>query len=177
MRALPLALLLTCACSFGSAGCGALGGRGASTPEVSLPRGSKLLPARTRRLTNLEVERAVRELTGLEVAVAKELPPDIRQEGYTPNVKQDVSTTWATRYGALIAALSARAARDQATLAGCQDFGAAACRANVVAELGLRAFRRPLLADEQRSLENLLVEAGRDGARFEEQLSLLLRAL
>src|SRR6185369_7391649 len=171
MRALPLALLLTCACSFGSAGCGALGTRPASTPEVSLPRGSKLLPARTRRLTNLEVERAVQALTGLEVAVAKELPPDVRQEGYTPNVKQDVSTTWATRYGALIAALSARAARQRATLVGCRDLGDAACRHEVVAQLGLQAFRRPLAEDEQRSLENLLLEAGQDGARFEEQLS------
>jgi len=175
MRALPRFALV--ACALISAGCAALGTRASSTPAASLAEGSKLLPARTRRLTNLEVERSVATLTGLDVSVAKELPPDVRQEGYTPNVKQDVSTTWVTRYSALVAALSARAARQRSTLFGCHDFADAACRAKVVAELGLRAFRRPLAPEEQASLEGLLLEAGRDGALSEDQLGLLLRAL
>ena len=52
--------------------------------------GPRLLPARVRRLSNLELERAVQSLTGVaSFELAKELPPDVRQEGYTPNAKQD----------------------------------------------------------------------------------------
>jgi len=179
MRALHHALLFACifAGTCGGAGCTLLGARPAATPRVSLAQGSKLLPTRTRRLTNLEVERSLAAFTGLEVTLARELPPEVRQEGYTPNVRQDVSTTWATRYRALAATLAERAARQGTTLAGCHDLGDATCRAKVVAELGARAFRRPVTPDEQSSLEGLLVEAGQAGEPFEGQLTLLLRAL
>ena len=93
----PSSLLLI-GLGLASASCGAVGA-GVGTPHVTLESDAKLLPARTRRLTNLEVERSVATLTGLPVALANELPPDVRQEGYTPNANQDVSSTWASRYG------------------------------------------------------------------------------
>jgi hypothetical protein len=144
---------------------------------VSLAKDAKLLPARTRRLSNLEVERSVQAITGLDATLASELPPDVRQEGYTRSAQQDVSTTWATRYDALASALASRAARENPGLTSCHDFADATCRARVVAELGERAFRRPLVPEEQQELERLLVDAGADGEVFQAQLSLLLSAL
>jgi len=115
-----------------------------STPVVALEEDAKLLPARTRRLSNWELERSVADLLGRPVNLAAELPPDIRQEGYTRNVAQDVSSTWASRYRDLVAA----AATDAAPALPCSDFADRACREKSVRALGLRAFRRPLTADE-----------------------------
>lgn len=145
---------------------------------MSLPAGSKLLPARTRRLTNLEVERSLAALTGMKSPVAAELPPDVRQEGYTPNANQDVSAAWATRYSGLVRELAERAGQQRAQqLAGCSDAEKPACRRRVVSELGLRAYRRPLDADEQSSLEAALREGAREGQGFGGGLALLLREL
>ena len=130
------ALWLLAACL--NLGCGALGVHEATS--ISLPADAHLLPARVRRLTNLELERSVSALTGLDAKLAAELPPDVRQEGYTPNANQDVSAAWATRYGALASELATRAARSQSLrLSTCSEPRAAACRASTVRELGRRA--------------------------------------
>src|SRR5260221_5068931 len=155
MRALPH--LLALACGLAGSGCATLGASGSESPRsFRLERDAALLPARTWRLSNLEVERSVAAFTGLGPALAAELPPDVRQEGYTPDVNQDVSSTWAARYSALASVLATRAARNNPAPAGCADFRSPACRARTVRELGLRAFRRPLVAEEQRAFEDLL---------------------
>ncbi len=158
-----------------SLGCGALHTRGPSEP--SLAPEAKLLPARVRRLTNLEIERSLSALTGLDAKLATELPPDVRQEGYTPYANQAVSAAWATRYAALASELTSRAAQANASsLGSCQDAQNPKCRASVVADLGLRAFRRPLATDERATLEALLSE-GAEHAGFATGLAVLLRAL
>jgi hypothetical protein len=158
-----------------SLGCGSLHTRGPSEP--SLAPEAKLLPARVRRLTNLELERSLSALTGLTVKLAAELPPEVRQEGYTPNANQDVSAAWATRYAALASELTARSAQTQtASLSPCQDAQSPSCRRSTVQSLGLRAFRRPLSADEQQALEGVLRE-GAEHAGFSAGLGVLLRAL
>ncbi len=167
---------LSVCCSLGAAGCAGSGALGLSEPHVSLPQGTKLLPARTRRLTNFELDNSLSRLTGLDVAFAPQLPPDVRQEGYTPNANQDVSSAWATRYSALVAELSTRAARQLVRGGGCHDLGAA-CRQQRSQALGGLAFRRPLTVDEQRALEGLLAEASANGENFEGALGLLLGAL
>jgi hypothetical protein len=158
--------------SLALAGCGAPGQ--ARTPQVELPANAALLPARTRRLTNLELERSVSAVTGLDVRIAQELPPDVRQEGYTPNAAQDVSTAWATRYSALVGEIAGRAAARLPGNEPCHDL-TADCRARRVAELGRLVYRRPLAAEEQASLEALVVEAAADG--FDGAMSELLQAL
>ena len=169
-------LLLVAGCALTSVGCGA-GAASNAVPKVSLATNAELLPARTRRLTNHEVERSVADLTGLPISFADELPPDVRQEGYTPNVNQDVSSAWASRYQALIAELAARAVRAGQAFVGCRKLDAASCREQAVRELGLRAFRRPLAAEETRALVGLLEESAANGDSFEVGLGLLVRAL
>ena len=163
------AALLFAAALAGCAGAASpslrLASNGTDVPEPV--HGKRLLPARIRRLTNLELERSLTALTGLDVALAAELPPDVRQEGYTPNAEQDVSATWATRYSALVREIARRAVREKLSLlAPCagritshppdpQTPGSDgdACRTSIVARLGRRAYRRPLDAGEQASLE------------------------
>src|SRR4051812_44004970 len=116
------ALLLSSALSV--LGCAANGARGLSTPHVSLAPTAKLLPARVRRLSNFELDNSIASMTGLPVALARELPPDVRQEGYTPNANQDVSSAWATRYAALVAELAGRAAQRLGRDRGCHELSA-----------------------------------------------------
>lgn len=166
-----LRALVVCCSTLGCAASGAL-----SEPQVSLPEGAKLLPARARRLTNFELDNSLSRLTGLEVALAPQLPRDVRQEGYTPNANQDVSSAWAARYSTLVGELSTRAASELGQASSCHDLGAA-CRQRQVQELGRLAFRRSLNAEERASLEALLREAAESGETFEGGLALLLRAL
>src|SRR6187551_3101110 len=157
-------------------GCAASGQQGLHVPEVNLPGGAKLLPARARRLTNFEIENSLAALTNLPLAVSSELPPDVRQEGYTPNTNQDVSSAWAARYSALVAELAPRAAAQMLSQHSCAKLDAT-CRGLQVRKLGRLAFRRALNADEQRSLEDLLAEATARGESDASALELLLRAL
>lgn len=135
--------------------------------QVALPVDAKLLPTRVRRLTNLELERSVSALLGHQVELSAELPPDVRQEGYTPNAKQDVSTTWATRYAALLDKLSAAPTASLAL--PCHDWSAPSCRSRVAEQVGRRALRRSLSPEESQAYAELLTDA--DG------LSTLLRGL
>jgi len=169
-----------CAVLLGSAlvvlGCATGGARGISAAHARLEPGAKLLPARARRLSNFELENSLARVTGLPATIARDLPPDVRQEGYTPNARQDVSSAWATRYSGLISELAGRAAKKIGKDAGCHELSAP-CRAQRVAELGRLAYRRSLTNDEQSSLEQLLSDEAAGGESFESALSLLLRAL
>ncbi len=167
MARLGAALLLFGSC-FGTLGC-QRGASPAHTPHVTLKSDDKLLPARARRLSNWEVERSVAAFTGLPVSLVRELPPDVRQEGYTRNAEQDVSATWATRYAALVASLAPDTTRALEASLPCRDYAAAECREGVVKTLGERAFRRPLEGDELSELSELL--------RAEGSLATLLRRL
>src|SRR5688572_24401324 len=120
-----LAGLALCLSVLGS-GCGGLNSAPAA-PSVTLPKQAKLLPARMRRLTNLELERSWSALVGVNVALAAELPPDVRQEGYTPNAKQDVSSAWAMRYAQLSRDLAERAAERLVRQAPCPDAAQPSC--------------------------------------------------
>ena len=170
LRALFLATTL------GIVGCASSASHRLSAPQVSLSKGSKLLPARIRRLSNFELENSLARLTTLPVAVTDELPPDVRQEGYTPNANQDVSSAWATRYSALVSDLSGRAAQKLTRDQDCHDLSQS-CRQRRVAELGRLAFRRNLSAAEQSSFEQLLGEHANSGESFATALALLLRTL
>lgn len=123
-----------------------------ATPRVTLGSSAKLLPTRLRRLSNWELERSVSAFTGMPASLRDELPPDVRQEGYTRNAAQDVSATWATRYASLVNALAPEAARALRPALPCSDFEDTACRGRIANALGERAFRRPLEAEERAEL-------------------------
>lgn len=167
------------ALGLGLAGLGCAGALqpGGARADLELAPAAELLPARARRLSNLELERSLTAFSGSPARIASELPPDIRQEGYTPNANQDISAAWATSYARLVRELAERAAQDRPELSPCPELERADCRARTVSELGERAFRRPLSTGEHAALEQLVQSAlagraGQAGAR-----SLLVRAL
>jgi hypothetical protein len=157
-------------------GCGKSSVQRLSVPQVRLAQGAKLLPARTRRLSNFELQNSLAAVTGLPVVVESELPPDVRQEGYSPNTNQDVSSAWAFRYASLVTELAPRAAQKLTSDGGCQDLSPA-CRRRRVEQLGRLAFRRELTPAEQSSLEGLLREEAERGTGFNGAMALLLRTL
>ena len=116
---------------------------GALAPEAS--GGVVLLPARVRRLTNAEYERTISALVLAREDVADRLPPDVRQEGYTPNAEQTVPSAWGAGLDAIAREVAHRAVTQRlAALAPCAQSHAASCSADLVEALGRRAWRRPL---------------------------------
>jgi Protein of unknown function (DUF1592)/Protein of unknown function (DUF1588)/Protein of unknown function (DUF1595)/Protein of unknown function (DUF1587) len=160
------ALTMSCSSWFGPA------------KQVEPSQEPALLPARVRRLSNLEYERSASELLGAPLEVANRLPPDVRQSGYTHNAEQVVSSEMLARLDLITRPLAHDAAAQRsAVLAPCGNTASSSCAAQVVATLGERAFRRPLREDEGRTLLAAFSAGSAEGGGFSGGLELLLRVL
>lgn len=150
MRRAPLALLLSLA------GC-ADAGEVASSPPIEP---SRLLPARLRRLTAAEYDRAASDLLSMEVQPSIELPPDTTLLGFSANADGAVDALFASKLADVAQRLAREAALSRLNeLAPCAG-EMSECAASFVEALGRRAFRRPLDADERARYLDLF-EAGR----------------
>ena len=181
--------LFLVACAVASAmGCGR-GWRSAKAPVTRAH--DVLLPARVRRLTNAEYERTVAALVGAPERIAVRFPPDVRQDGYTPNAEAAAPTAWASVLDTVARDVAHRAVQERfdsfapcarARASGSTDPGARAatgddgCADFVVENLGRRAWRRPLEPGEHAMLLGVLRDAARD-AGFVAGVEALLRAL
>ncbi|HEX6271936.1 MAG TPA: DUF1592 domain-containing protein [Polyangiaceae bacterium] len=141
----------------------------------------RLLPARVRRLTNVELERTLSALVGAPVDLAARLPPDARQDDFTPNADQGTPAPWATRFEALAREIAAKTATERlGALVPCAARASATdrpCAEKLVATLGPRAFRRPLDAVETQALHAVFDAGASDGKSFARGAELVLRAL
>jgi hypothetical protein len=164
---------------------------------------ARFLPARLRRLTNVEYEQTMSALLGRPVSVADRLPPEVRQEGYTSNGAQTVPSAWAARADAIgreearravaerldrIAPCATAAGDAKGTSATATDDAkggdaAARCEERWIASIALRAWRRPPNAEEISRLHAVFDAAAGgalDGRRFaagvEAVLDLLLQS-
>jgi uncharacterized protein DUF1592/uncharacterized protein DUF1588/uncharacterized protein DUF1595/uncharacterized protein DUF1587 len=136
-----------------------------------------LLPARVRRLTNAEYERALEVVVGAPESVAERLPPDVRQEGYTPNAEQAVPSAWEAGLDAIAHEVARRAVAQRLDqLAPCVKLRAQDCPAQLVETLGRRAWRRPLEPGERSVLLGAFAEASEFGG-FEAGAEAVLTAL
>ncbi|HVR19612.1 MAG TPA: DUF1592 domain-containing protein [Polyangiaceae bacterium] len=140
---------------------------------------TRLLPARVRRLTNVELERTLSALVGAPVELAARLPPDVRQEDFTPNAEQGAPAQWATRLDAVAREIAATTARERlAELVPCAAKARdRACASELVTTLGRQAFRRPLDATEKAALLATFDAGANDGGQFSRGAELVLRAL
>jgi hypothetical protein len=148
---------------------------------ASVVAAERLLPARVRRLTNVELERTVSALVGAPVELAARLPPDARQDDFTPNADQSTPASWSTRFDALSREIAAKTASERlGTLVPCAARASAtdrACAEKLVATLGRRAYRRPLDAVEAQALLATFDAGASDGGSFTRGAELVLRAL
>lgn len=165
--------------------------QGADVPApVALPADAKLIPARVRRLSNAEYERAASELLGEPVQLQRLLPPDVRQDGFTLNAAQPLPTAHATRLATLARDLArASVERNLARLVPCAASGShvartskaadasEACIDGFVRDIARRAFRRPATAAEVRGLHQLFARGQEGGAGFAGGAELVLTAL
>lgn len=124
------------------------------------PRASveALLPTRLRRLSNVEYERTANALTRLDESFRDELPPDERQDGYTVNERQTVTSYYAAALERVADRLAALAvARNLDAFLPCAPSRSASstCVGNALDRLGELAFRRPLDARERSGIHAL----------------------
>jgi hypothetical protein len=119
--------------------------------------GAGQLPAYLRRLTHSQYNHTVRDLLGDQTAPAGQFPPEDFVNGFRNQTQgQSLSPLLIESYSGAAEKLAANAFRggDTHGLIPCKP--SAACRAKFVREFGLKAFRRPLDADEQKRYETLM---------------------
>jgi len=137
-----------------------------------------LIPARVRRLSNIEYERTVSELVGAEETLAARLPPDVRQEGYTVNADQAVPAAWNERLAALAREVAHRAVEQRlGSLAPCAKSGERSCVEQWVDTFGRRAYRRPLEPAERSDLLAAFGQGAAEGRGFAGGVEVLLTIL
>lgn len=152
----------------------ACGAQPARHPDAASVAASELLPTRVRRLTSVELERSVHALLGTTPDVAKKLPPDVRQQGYTPNVAQPFPAATAVRWASLVEEWTQDATRSNPRrFVACDT---SACRDELVARFGRRAWRRSLTTEEHDAL-TALYEAGLATGSSADGAQLVLSAL
>lgn len=141
--------------------------------EVTPGAESCAVPRRLRRLSNRRYAKAVRDLLGLEEA------PLVtggggRLDTLVPGDSRLLSSDLVFEYSQ-VASEAARVAELSPLLSCDQAFGDRACATEFISSFGLRAFRRPVTADE---VERLLTvyDAGAE-AGFEAGIRLVLRTL
>src|SRR5688572_27517534 len=149
--------------------------RAADAPApVAVPADATLIPARLRRLSNAEYERAASELLGEPVQVQRLLPPDVRQDGFTLNATQPVPAAHATRLATLATEIAgASVERNPTRLIPCAATASKtappsqACIDEFVRDVSHRAFRRPPTAEELAGLRALFDAGQKDAGGFE----------
>jgi hypothetical protein len=135
------------------------------------------LPAGVRRLTNAEYERTLSTVVGADEHVSDKLPPDVRQDGYTPNSDQVVPSAWGARLEAIAREVAHRTVAERLdALVPCAHSRANTCAAELVDVLGRRAWRRPLESSE-RALLLAAFAAGAETGGFADGAEAVLTAL
>jgi hypothetical protein len=145
---------------------------------VSLAADATLIPARLRRLSNAEYERAASELVGEPLRVQHLLPPDVRQDGFTINAAETVPAAHATRLATVAEEIAKSAVqRNLRRLVPCSAHPSDACKDSFVRDFAHRAFRRRVSDTEVRGLGELFDQAQSDGGGFAGGTELVLSAL
>lgn len=138
-------------------------GAGHPAPKVAL-----------RRLTHSQYNNTVRALLGDQTEPAGHFPPEDFVNGFKNQYQaQNLSPLLLDAYSAAAERLARNAFRggDTRGLVPCKP--SPACRARFVREFGLKAFRRPLEAEEQQRYEALM----RKGANFYQGAQMAVEAM
>jgi hypothetical protein len=133
-------------------------------------------PTPLRRLTRVEYDNTVRDLLGDDARLAREFTPDEAAGGFDANAGAAVSQLQLEDYYAAAEELAAHAVDDRLDEWLSCDPAATACVRPFLAELGARAFRRPLADDELGTFVELY-ESGRAAWGAVAAIELALQAL
>jgi hypothetical protein len=151
---------------------GSTAAAGTSAPAVEMPS-----PRLLRQLNLAEYRATVTDLLHLTNVDVSAVPPDVSVDGFTTNVTGlFVSDTSMDAYNTTAAALGDRAVAESfAALVPCatQDM---ACAGTFVDAFGLKAFRRPLAADEH-ARYLALFDSSLTGGDFKAGVGLVVKAM
>lgn len=160
---------------------GGASGDGGAAGEAAVRPPDSLIPARIRRLANVEYDTSVQALLGTaqSPAAAADFPPDLRRDGFTVNASQRVDPLIVERLADAADALVTEAQQNGtlARLAPCaEQADETACARKFIVDFGSKVYRRPLVDDE---LESLLVlyAAGAEGASYADGIAHVARGL
>jgi len=136
-------------------------------------------PAPLRRLTRLEYDNTVGDLLSDTSRPARGFAPDNEVLGFDNNARAlEVSRLLGEQYMEAAEALAATAITNTSALLGCNpsDVGEDACAATFIEQFGLRAWRRPLTAEEITAVTGLF-QAGRAEGGFDSGVALVVQGL
>jgi hypothetical protein len=137
-----------------------------------------MIPARIRRLSNVEYGNAVRALLGTTESYEDDLPADVRQRNFTVNQAQTVSSDWNAEVERLAkAAAEALVASDGLNrLSPCAGQATDSCAEQFIDSLGKKAFRRDVAAEEHTDLL-AIYQQGSAEAGFDRGMELVVAAI
>jgi len=112
-----------------------------------------------RRLTHSQYNNTVRDLLGDQSLPANQFPPEDFVNGFKDQyASQNLSPLLAEAYGTAAEKLAANAFREGPARSPVRCKPSLACRETFVRDFGLRAFRRPLTASEQKRYAGLFAQ-------------------
>jgi hypothetical protein len=135
---------------------------GMPNPKVCTP-GPLAVTPRLVRLTRQQYENSVRDITGLDVRPAQDLPPDASFLGFNRMVDLEVGDLVGRVLNEQAAAVARQVAATPASLrnlVSCSPAAGEACMTTFIAEFGRKAFRRPLTDAEKTRYATLFKMAG-----------------
>jgi hypothetical protein len=140
--------------------------------------------AALKRLTASQYRQAVHDLLGEEIAVPTSLEPDVAVEGFfsVGAAQSGISALGVERYETAAYEIAAQALAPEAdrdALVGCAPAASSddACARPFIADIGRRAWRRPLTAEELGRLVAIAAEGGAKLADFHKGLEFALAAI
>jgi hypothetical protein len=129
-----------------------------------------------RRLTRSQYDHTVRDLLGIDGNPSAQLAPDEKVGAFYSNASAPVTELLAEQYMRTAEDLAEQAVANMTTLVPCDPLlDEATCGAEFVDAFGLRAFRRPLTADERAAMIGLF-ELGRADEGFVGGFTLVVQA-
>lgn len=135
-----------------------------------------------RRLTHSQYNHTVRDLLGDQTRPADQFPSEDFVDGFRNQaMAQSISPLLSEAYFAAAEKLARNAFRfgDRRRLIPCRAASPAdaACAAAFVRQFGLRAFRRPLMPEEEAQFTELLLKEARAGGQFTGGAQLVVEAM
>ena len=140
------------------------------------------LPAAMRRLSREEYANALRDTLGLDGSFAIAFPPELFKHFSNDRSSLQVGAELLTFFMETAEAAVTKALADagsRAKVMTCTPSGSAkaTCIQQIASEIGLRAYRRPLLADDVTALAKIVTDAEARGESTEAGLKLALQAM
>lgn len=152
------------------------GDDGSSADRVPGGCAQKVGASPLRRLTRTQYTHTIRDLLGIDTDVAEGFSSDEKIGAFYSNGIAPITDLGVEKYMDAAESLAEEAVADMDALLPCDpvDIGQNACVDAFIADLGRRAFRRPLRAEEREQMRDLFATAASEGG-FDQGIRLIVQ--